>query len=55
MSKENKNKLQNKEILIIHSLIIIGKSPFSFVIQVKKANIGDKKANIVHPLMNVQP
>ena len=34
-------------------LIIFGKIPFSFVIQVKYASIGEQRANIVHPIINI--
>ncbi len=51
----NKNKLQNMDTPAIPKRIIIGKTPFSFEIQVKYAKNGDTKANIVHPFIKVQP
>ena len=57
VGKYVKVKITNKTIVdiietnIIPILIIFGKIPFSFVIQVKYANIGEHKANIVPPIM----
>ena len=38
---------------IIPTLIAFGNRPFSFVIQVKYANIGEQNANIVQPIMKL--
>ena len=43
--------LDNIEIIIMPRLIILGNKPFSLVIQVKYASIGENKANIVHPII----
>ena len=41
--------------IIIPTEIIFGNIPFSLVIQVKYAIIGEKHANIVQPFINAKP
>ena len=56
MRRRSKSKTLDKiETSTIPVPMILGNNPHSFVIHAKYAMTGDRKANIVQPITNVQP
>ena len=55
IGKNDAVTVRNDRFIFIVITMILGNNPHSFVIHAKYAMTGDRKANIVQPIINVQP